>query len=113
MVRAAFGRDGMSRRKGFPRLVKEVRPFADDHPVANMIRRGSFWFDAWVAQMGTPYAALSKKSGIAAARLIALSRGAAPSEAEIAALAPPWYVTVEGLRESIALSADTVNDNRR
>jgi hypothetical protein len=95
----------MSRRKGFPRLVKETGPFTDDHPVARSIGRGSRWFDAWVAQRGTPYAALARKSGVAIARLFELSHGAAPTDAEIAALASPWRVTAEGLRESIVLSA--------
>ena len=95
----------MSRRKGFPRLVKGTVSFTDDHPVAQSIGRGSRWFDAWVAQMGTPYAPLAKKSGIAVARLFELSHGAAPSDDEIAALAPHWCVTAEGLRKSLALSA--------
>jgi len=55
--------------------------------------------------MGTPYAALAKKSGVAIVRLFELSHGAAPTDAELAALASPWRLTAEGLRESIILSA--------
>ena len=94
----------MGRRKGFPRLAKAVTPYSADHPVAGMIDRGSRWFNAWVAQLGTPYPKLARLSGIAAARLFELSHGAAPTDAEIDALAPAWYVTPEGLRASIAQS---------
>lgn len=103
----------MSRRKGFPRLVKATVSFTGDHPVAGAIRRGSRWFDAWVAQMGTPYAPLAKKSGIAAARLFELSHGAAPAAEEIAALVPVWRATPEDLQASIALAAAIVGRDRR
>ena len=103
----------MSRRKGFPRLVKEVVAFTDEHPVARTIKRGSRWFDAWVTQMGTPYASLAKKSGVAVARLFELSHGAVPTNAEIGALAPVWYVTSEGLQASITLSTAVADRNRR
>lgn len=63
--------------------------------------------------MGTPYAVLAKKSGIAVVRLFELSHGAAPSDDEIAALASPWHVTAEGLRTSIALSAKGERAGRR
>lgn len=94
----------MGRRKGFPRLAKRVVPYGDSHPVAGMIGRGSRWFDAWVAQMQTPYAKLARQSGVDVARLFEMSHGAVPTDAEIGALAPCWYVTPEGLRASIAQS---------
>jgi hypothetical protein len=94
----------MGRRKGFPRLAKSVTPYGADHPVAGMIGRGSHWFDAWVAQLGTPYPKVARLSGIAVARLFGLSHGAVPTDAEIDALAPAWYVTPEDLWASIAQS---------
>lgn len=87
----------MVRRKGERPIVKAVRPYAYDHPVAQSIRHGSRWFDAWVAQMGTPYAVLTKKAKIPQERLFELSQGAAPTREEIEALAPLWFVTPEDL----------------
>lgn len=91
----------MSRRKGFPRLVKSVTPFTPDHPVARSIRSGSKWFDAWVAQMTTPYDKIMRKTGIAGDRLRQFSRGTDPKPDEIEALAVLWYVTPGGLLASI------------
>lgn len=96
----------MNHRKGFPRIAKAVRPFTPDHPVAGSITRGSRWFDAWTAQMTTPYVQIAKKTGIAADRLIVFSRGGFPDAAEIEALAALWHVTPEGLRASICQCRD-------
>lgn len=91
----------MSRRKGFPRIVKSVRHFTPDHPVAQSIDRGSHWFHAWVAQMTTPYDTITRKTGIARERLFEFSRCALPAGDEIEALAALWHVTPEGLLRSI------------
>lgn len=88
-------------RKGERRIVKEVRPYTDDHPVAVSIRRGSQWFNAWVAQMATSYPLLTKRTKIAGERLMQLSHGAEPELPEVELLAAAWYVTPEGLMESI------------
>lgn len=90
----------MVHRKGERRLVKEVRPYAPDHPVAESIRRGSKWFDAWVGQMTTSYPVLTKRTKIASERLTQLSHGAEPTMVEVELLAAVWYVTPEGLMES-------------
>lgn len=88
-------------RKGEVRLVKEVRPYTEDHPVAASIRSGSKWFNAWVAQMTTSYPVLTKRTKISGERLMQFSHGAEPSPEEIALLAEVWFVTPEGLRTSI------------
>lgn len=88
-------------RKGERRIVKEVRPYTDDHPVAVSIRSGSRWFNAWVAQLTTSYPVLTKRTKIAGERLMQLSHGAEPSPAEVELLAEVWFVTPEGLRQSI------------
>lgn len=91
----------MGRRKGERRIVKEVRPYTADHPVAGSIRRGSYWFDAWVTEMTTSYPVLTKRTNISHERLMEMSHGAEASADEVALLAAAWYVTPEGLMESI------------
>lgn len=93
-------------RKGERRIVKQVRPYDSDHPVALSIRSGSRWFNAWVAQMATPYPKLTKRTGIPGERLLALSHGGEPSPAEVEALAAAWFVTPEGLSQSISEAED-------
>lgn len=92
----------MSRRKGERPIPKVVRPYDADHPVRQWIADGDGWFDAWVGQMCTPYAVLTRKTGIASDRLFELSFGDAPTLAEIEALAQVWLVPPEGLIASIA-----------
>ncbi len=94
----------MSRRKGERPIPKTVRPYDADHPVRRWIADGDGdgWFDAWVGQMCTPYAVLTKKTGIAQERLFELSFGEPPTLAEIDALAKVWLVPPEGLIASIA-----------
>lgn len=65
------------------------------------IAGGDPWLTAWVGQMVTPWARLTKKARIPAERLFQLDRGADPTEAEIDALAAVWLVPPEGLRTSI------------
>lgn len=92
----------MTRRKGERPIPKVVKPYGPDHPVAHWIADGDGWFDAWVGQMCTPYAVLTKRTGIANARLFELSFGEPPTLAEIDALAKVWLVPPEGLIASIA-----------
>lgn len=92
----------MSRRKGERPIPKIVRPYTPDHAVARSIASGDGWFNAWVGQMRTPYVVLTKKTGIAEARLFELSAGQPPTLAEIEALAKLWLVPPEGLIASIA-----------
>lgn len=91
----------MVHRKGERRLVKQVSPYTSDHPVAQSIRRGSQWFNAWVAQMTTSFPLLTKRTKIATDRLMQLSHGDEPTAAEVELLAAVWYVTPEGLMESV------------
>ncbi|WP_448140412.1 hypothetical protein [Sphingopyxis fribergensis] len=91
----------MGRRKGERRIVREVREYNADHPVAISICSGSRWFDAWVAQMATPYPVLTKRTKLAEDRLLQFSHDAEPTSAEIEVLAATWYVTPEGLLKSI------------
>lgn len=92
----------MSRRKGERPIPKEVRAYSWDHPVAHWIADGDGWFDAWVGQMCTPYAVLTRRTGITSERLFELSFGDAPTLSEIDALAKVWLVPPEGLIASIA-----------
>lgn len=95
----------MSRRKGERPIVKAVKPYTADHPVAGSMRRGSRWLDAWVMQMVTPWAVITRKTGIAPDRISAFQYGdAQPTDEEVEKLAALWYVTPEGLRASIASS---------
>lgn len=89
-------------RKGERRIVKEVRTYTEDHPVAISIRSGSQWFNAWVAQMTRSYPVLTKRTKIAGERLMQLSHGAEPSPAEVELLAEVGLVAPEGLRQSMA-----------
>lgn len=57
--------------------------------------------------MAMPYPVLTKRTKISAERLMHLSNGAEPTEAEIETLAAVWLVPSEGLRESIAQAKDT------
>lgn len=95
----------MAYRKGERRIVKEVRRYTDDHPVAASIRSGSRWFNAWVTQMTTSYPVLTKRTKIGGERLMQLSHGAEPTAEEIELLAAAWFVTSEGLRKSIVQAA--------
>jgi hypothetical protein len=92
------------RRKGERKIVKTVEPYGADHSVARAIGRGSRWFDAWVMQRVTPYAVIARRTGIAESRMVDFARGAVPTRAEIEALAMFWYVTPDGLAESIEQS---------
>lgn len=91
----------MVHRKGERRIVKQVQSYNAEHPVAGSIRRGSYWFDAWVMERTTSYPMLTKRTKIAGKRLTQLSHGAEPTDAEVELLAAVWFVTPEGLRESI------------
>lgn len=89
-------------RKGERPVAKEVRSYTPDHPVARWIADGDRWLTAWVGQMCTPWPTITKRTGIARARIEELNRGADPTSDEIEKLAELWWVTQEGLRRSIA-----------
>lgn len=95
------------RRKGEQKIPKIVREYTPDHPVARMIASGDCWVNAWVVQMTTPWAIIAKRTGINEKRLREFEGGAEPSPIEIETLAVLWYVTPQGLTESIR------NDQRR
>ncbi len=65
----------MSRRKGEQPIPRLLDTWSQDHPVANMVRTGSSWFAAWQMQKCMPTAKLARQTGIAAARLTAISYG--------------------------------------
>ncbi|QUM70833.1 hypothetical protein [Sphingopyxis granuli] len=88
-------------RKGERRLAKGVRSYSPDHPVARWIAEGDRWLTAWVGQMNTPWPAITRKTGIARARIEELNQGGEPTDDEIEKLAALWFVTPEGLRRSI------------
>jgi hypothetical protein len=88
-------------RKGERPIAKEVRAYTPDHPVAKWIADGDHWMVAWVGQMCTPWATITKKTGITRERIGELDDGADPTPEEIEKLAALWWVTPEGLRRSI------------
>lgn len=93
----------MTHRKGERPIAKPVRPYTSDHPVARWIADGDHWLAAWVGQMTTSWATITRKTKITQVRLEQFSyEGAEPTDDEILALAELWRVTPEGLRRSIA-----------
>jgi len=91
----------MSRRKGERPIPRLLDSWSESHPVANMIRTGSHWFAAWQMQKCTPTAKLVRQTGIAAARLTAISYGDRVSRAELDALARAWNVSAGDLEASM------------
>jgi len=91
----------VGRRKGEQALPKVIRPFDAEHPVWRMIQDGDGWLNAWLAQMCTPWATISRKTKISIERIMELDDGEVPTEAEIEALSNLWHVTPDGLRKSI------------
>ena len=89
------------RRKGEQPVLKLLDTWSDSHPVANMIRTGSSWFAAWQMQKLTPSANLARQTGIAPARLAAISAGDRVSRAELDALARAWNVSAGDLEASM------------
>ena len=100
-IRAHLFEDWGGLSKGERRIVKGVRPYAEDPPVAVSIRSVSRWFGAWVAQTTTSYPVLTKRTKITGERLTQFSHRAEPSPAEVELLAAVGFVTPEGLRHSI------------
>ncbi|OJY63003.1 MAG: hypothetical protein BGP16_10500 [Sphingobium sp. 66-54] len=93
----------VGRRKGEKPIKHKPLLWSDDGPIARAIRTGDSWLYAWVAQQCVPMETLSRRSGIAMARLDDLWRGAGATEGELEALAGPFGTDVESLRASIAL----------
>ena len=89
------------RRKGEQPIPKLLDTWSDSHPVANMIRTGSHWFAAWQMQKLTPNVRLARQTGIAPARLSAISAGDRVSRAELDALARAWNVSAGDLEASM------------
>ena len=89
------------RRKGEKRVVQYLDQWDGRHPVAQAINTGSYWFDAWQGQKCTPNHLLAKRTGLAQARLLALSAGDDVSRAELDALARAWAVSAGDLAKSI------------
>jgi hypothetical protein len=58
---------------------------------------GDRWFYAWLAQCCTPYAVLSKLTGIPVQRLMVIDQGDRFTRAELEALATAWEVDPETL----------------
>lgn len=89
------------RHKGQPAFPKMLDHWSGDHPVASDIRGGTFWFQAWLTQKTTPYARLTKMTGIPLRRFHAIQQGDAVSRAEIDALARAWAISANDLIKSI------------
>ena len=102
-------------RKGERPVARKFADYSPDHPVARGIADGDHWLDAWLGQMCTPWEAITRKTGIARARIEELNDDAVPTPDEIEKLAALWSTTPEGLRRSIAecgvtVKADTMDD---
>lgn len=93
------------RRKGERPVPHWHVPWSPAHPVARAIATGSNWFDAWSMQLCTPLAVIGKRTGIPPARCRELSHGAAPTAAELAALAVLWRVSEADVAASIDAAA--------
>lgn len=89
-------------------LVKLDR-WTPGHPVANAIATGSYGFAAWMEQKAKPLGMLSKQTGIAAPRLLAIDAGDCVSIAELDALARAWAVGACILIASIGNAANIVS----
>lgn len=96
------------RRKGERPIVRAVVGWSVDHQCARAIREGDPWFRAWMFQMSTPYWRLAKATRIPEARLREIEGAAAVTRAEIDALARVWWVTSEGLIESIGGASEVI-----
>lgn len=97
------------RRKGERPIPKLLDVWSDQHPVAHAIRTGSYWFHAWSGQKSTPLATLSRKTGMAQARISAISQGDRISRAELDALAIAWNVSAGDLIASMPDAAMVVD----
>lgn len=91
----------MMRHKGQRPIPVMLDHWSSEHPVALDIRDGTHWFQAWLTQKTTPYARLSKLTGIPSQRFDAIQRGDAVSRAEVDALARAWAISANDLIKSI------------
>jgi hypothetical protein len=89
------------RHKGQHPIPMTLDQWSNRHPVASDIRDGTHWLHAWLAQKTTPYARLSKLTGIPSQRFDAIRQGDVVSRAEIDALARAWGVSANDLIKSI------------
>lgn len=89
-------------RKGERPISKQVVDYTSDHPVSSGIADGDNWMDAWLGQMCTPWAEITRTTGISQDRIEALTYDDdVPTDEEVEALARIWWVTPDGLRRSI------------
>lgn len=98
-------------RKGERPLVKEVRHYNSEHPVAAWIADGDHWLTAWVGQMCTPWSTITKNTGITRERIEELNDGAESTPEEIEKLATIWWVTSGGC-ENRSARLWRLNDRR-
>jgi hypothetical protein len=89
------------RRKGEKPVPKQAVGWSEDHPVAGCMRCGSKWFDAWIGQMTTPYTRLANATKLSVDRIREIDAGSTITRAELEALAKAWWITPEGLLESM------------
>ena len=82
----------MARRTGFPKAVITWMPWGSGHAVLRTILEGTGWFEAWAYQACTPLDRITRKTGIAQARILAFARGGLPTPEEVEALSLLWNV---------------------
>lgn len=90
-----------TRRKGEQPVPKAVTEWSPDHPVADAMRSGSGWFEAWVGQMTTPYERLAQATGLSVDRIREIATGGPIMQAELEAFAKAWWITPDGLLASM------------
>ena len=83
----------MTRRKGERPIPRRLMTLTPDSPVLRNIADGDHWFYAWLSEACTPFAPLSRLTGIPTRRLSAINAGDRVSRAEIDALACAWSVS--------------------
>lgn len=89
------------RRKGERPVPKRLVVITATSPVVLSIADGDHWFNAWVSQACTPWAALARTTGIPATRFAAIKNGDKVSRAEVDALARAWSVSTADLISTI------------
>jgi hypothetical protein len=89
----------MAQRRNVPLLPRTLIISPDI--VAQAIRDGDSWFFAWLRQMSTPYAKLSRLTGMSAGRFDAINHGDYVTRAEVEALAKAWGATPDALIQSM------------
>ena len=97
------------RHKGQRPIPKILHRWDENGYVAENIASGTHWLDAWLMQNNTPFARLSKATGIPVERFMAITSGDAISRAEVDALARAWSMSAGDLIASMGGRTEIVD----